>query len=214
MAAKIITVASTKGGVGKTTISLNIAIGLALRGKDTWLVDADLQATASLALTVRGESGRQPTIATAHYPDGGALVAQVKHQRAKFEYIVIDSGGRDSLALRRAIGLADILLVPFSPRSIDLWSLGDVSSLIDDARAARDGLDAYALLSMADPVGSDNEEAAAAVADFPALKYLDAPIRRRKSIAVAAGLGQSVFEFTPKDAKAVEEMTVLLDAVI
>ncbi len=78
----------------------------------------------------------------------------------------------------------------------------------------RDGLEAFAVLSMADVQGNDNAEAAAAVADYPAMQYLDTPIRRRKSIAVAAGLGMSVLEYAPKDGKAIEEMNALVDAVI
>ena len=86
-------------------------------------------------------------------------------------------------------------------------------SLIDEARAMRDGLQAYAVLNMADTAGSDNEDAAAALADYPALQYLDTPIRRRKSIANAAGSGMSVLEFAPRDDKAVAEMNALLHAL-
>jgi chromosome partitioning protein len=51
------------------------------------------------------------------------------------------------------------------------------------------------------------------VADYPALQYLDTPIRRRKSIANAAGNGMSVLEFTPRDDKAVAELNALLHAL-
>lgn len=213
MGGKIITVGSTKGGVGKTTLALNIAIARAMAGRDVWLVDADRQATASTALAIRGQAERLPAIATAHYADGGLLRAQVLHQRSKFEDIIIDAGGRDSTALRAALVLSDMVVVPFQPRSIDVWAVADIAALIDEARAMRDGLQAYAVLNMADTAGSDNEDAAAAVADYPALQYLDTPIRRRKSIANAAGNGMSVLEFTPRDDKAVAEMNALLHAL-
>lgn len=213
MGGKIITVASTKGGVGKTTMALNIAIARALQGRDVWLIDADRQGTASTALAIRGEAGHLPAIATAHYPEGGALRSQLQHQRSKFQDIVIDAGGRDSTALRAALVLSDLVLVPFQPRSIDVWAVADIAALIKEARAMRDGLEAYGFLNLADTAGSDNREAAEALVDYPDIQYLDTPIRRRKSIANAAGNGMSVLEFLPRDEKAIAELNALLFAI-
>lgn len=213
MDGKIITVGSTKGGVGKTTLALNIAIARAMQGRDVWLIDADRQGTASTALAIRGEAGRMPAIATAHYPDGGALRSQLQHQRSKFQDIVIDAGGRDSTALRAALVLSDLVLVPFQPRSIDVWAVADIAALIEEARAVRDGLQVFAFLNLADAAGSDNREAAEALADYPTIQYLDTPIRRRKSIANAAGNGMSVLEYLPKDEKATAELNALLQAI-
>ncbi len=81
----ILTVASTKGGAGKTTVSLQIAIHRAMSGRDVWLVDGDRQATASTAIAVRSESGRLPAIACSNYPDGVQLRSQVLLQASKFE---------------------------------------------------------------------------------------------------------------------------------
>jgi len=85
--------------------------------------------------------------------------------------------------------------------------------LIDEARAVRDGLRAVAVLNNADAVGQDNQEAIEALPDFPQLEYLAAPIRRRKGIANAAGQGLSVLEMSPKDPKACDEITALVNAV-
>ena len=213
MNGKIITVGSTKGGVGKTTLALNIAIARAMAGRDVWLIDADRQGTASTALAIRGEAGKLPAIATAHYADGGQLRTQLLHQRGKFQDIVIDAGGRDSTALRAGLVLSDLVLVPFQPRSIDVWAVADIAALIEEARAMRDGLQALAVLNMADTAGTDNEDAAAALADYPAINYLATPIRRRKSIANAAGNGMSVLEQTPRDDKAIAELNALLQAI-
>ena len=139
----ILTVGNTKGGVGKTTLALNIAIARAIAGRDVWLIDGDRQGTAQTAIALRADAGREPAIACAQYADGSALRAQLQHQSKKFEDIIIDAGGRDSTALRAALVLSDVLLVPFAPRSLDVWALADICALIDEARSVRDGLRAY-----------------------------------------------------------------------
>jgi chromosome partitioning protein len=78
----------------------------------------------------------------------------------------------------------------------------------------RDGLRAYAVLNAADPgTSSDNADAATALADFPQLTLLNAPIRRRKAFANATGLGISVDELTPRDPKACDEIAALVGCV-
>ena len=138
--------------------------------------------------------------------------AQVQQQASKFDDIIIDAGGRDSTALRAALVLSDILLVPFQPRSYDVWALEDIAALIDEARSVRDGLRTFAVLNCADPgtKSTDNTDAAAAVAEIPQLEYLPTPLGRRKSFANAAGIGLSVLELKPHDKKAIKELNNLL----
>ena len=211
----IVTVGNTKGGVGKTTLAVNIAIARALAGRDVWLIDGDRQGTAQTAIAIRAEANHQPGIACATYPDGPTLRSQVQQQRGKFDDIIIDAGGRDSTALRAALILSDVLLVPFQPRSYDVWALDDIAKLIDEARAVRDGLRAFAVLNCADPgeASTDNADAAAAVADFPQFELLQTPVRRRKSFANAAGQGLSVLEVKPADKKACDEINALVNAL-
>lgn len=207
----IITVGNTKGGVGKTTLAVQLAIARALAGRDVWLIDGDRQGTAAAAIAARAEAGRQPGIACAQYPDGTALRGQVQQQRGKWEDIIIDAGGRDSTALRAALILSDVLLVPFAPRSYDVWALDDMAALVDEARSVRDGLRAYAVLNLADPGehSADNADAAAAVADVPQFEYLPTPIRRRKAFSNAGGAGLGVAELAPRDPKAIAEIEAL-----
>lgn len=208
----IITVGNTKGGVGKTTIAVNLAIARALAGRDVWLIDGDRQGTAQTAISIRAEAGHMPSIACATYPDGIALRAQIQQQKSKFDEVLIDAGGRDSTALRAALVLSDVLLVPFQPRSYDVWALSDMAELVDEARSLRDGLRAYAVLNCADPgeQSTDNSEAAAAVVDIPQFEYLPTPLRRRKVFANAASAGQCVLEIKPQDSKASAELNSLI----
>ncbi|MGM2743236.1 hypothetical protein, partial [Bacillus cereus group sp. Bce013] len=88
-------------------------------------------------IAARAEAGKLPGIACAQYPDGPTLRAQVQQQRDKWQDIIIDVGGRDSTALRAALILADVLVVPFAPRSYDVWALEDMAALVDEARSVR-----------------------------------------------------------------------------
>ena len=203
----ILTIGNTKGGVGKTTLAVQLAVARAMSGRDVWLIDGDRQGTATAAVAARAEAGRLPGIACAQYPDGPTLRGQVQQQRGKFDDIIIDVGGRDSTALRAALVLSDVLLVPFAPRSYDVWALDDMASLVDEARSVRDGLRAFAVLNLADPGehSADNADAAAAVAEVPQFEYLATPIRRRKAFSNAGGAGLAVSELAPRDPKAIAE---------
>ena len=211
----IVTMGNTKGGVGKTTVALNLAIAQARAGRDVWFIDGDRQGTAQAAIALRAESERAPAIACASYPDGSTLRSQVLHQTGKFADIIIDAGGRDSGALRAALILSDVLLVPFHPRTYDVWALDDMAALVEEACAVRDGLRVKAVLNCADPGNrsKDNIEAAAAVGELERFEYLPTPLRRRKAFANAAGAGLSVLELTPPDRKAIAELNALVKIV-
>lgn len=208
----IVAVANTKGGVGKTTLAVQLALARALAGRDVWLIDGDRQGTAMAAIAARSEAEKQPGIACAQYADGPQIRAQVQQQLGKWDDIIIDVGGRDSTALRAALILADTLLVPFAPRSYDVWALDDMAELVDDARSVRDGLRAFAVMNQADPgpLSTDNLDAIAAVAEVPQFVYLPTPLRRRKAFSNAGGAGLSVTELSPRDPKAIAEINALV----
>jgi chromosome partitioning protein len=211
----IVTVGNTKGGVGKTTLGVQLALMRRLAGRDVLLVDADRQGSAQMAVAIRAEAGRHPALSCVQYAQGKLLRAQVGPLAAKHDDTIIDAGGRDSEALRVALGRSDVLLVPVQPRAVDVWSLADIAELVEQVQAARedDGrppLRALAVLNLADPgANSDNGDAIAALAHFPQLVPLKALIRRRKAVANAMAHGLSVFELAPRDLKAAEEMAAL-----
>lgn len=205
----IIAVLNTKGGVGKTTTALNLAVGRALQGRNVFAVDGDRQGSLLTALTNRGD--RAPIVAVAQYVDGQALRQQVRRAADHYEDIVIDAGGRDNTVLRAALLLADKIIVPYLPRSFDVWALDDMTALLAEARAIKD-VEAMALLTMADPRGNDNVAAREAVPD--GVQLMSVTVGRRKAFSDAAGAGMSILELpNNRDAKAVAEMQALLAAV-
>jgi len=210
----IVTVGSTKGGVGKTTIALQLALAGTLAGRAVLLVDGDRQGSALTTIAMRSEANREPGLACAHYPDERVLRAQVQQQAPRYDHVIIDVGGRDSAALRMSLMISDLLLVPIPPRSLDVWAFADIAELVTDAQEARAERDraplrAFAVLSLADPAGRDNAAAVEALAEHSQFAWFDAPIQRRKAFANATGLGLAVSEMVPRDPKACEEVARL-----
>ena len=207
----IIAVVQTKGGVGKTTLTVNLAVERVIRAKrDVLLVDADEQGTASDFSALRAEKLGQ-TGYSAVQLSGNAVRNQVLALKSKFDDVFIDTGGRDTQALRAALTVADIALVPFQPRSFDVWTLDKVASLIGEAKSFNDSLRAFALLNCADSSGPDNIAAAVSLSEHPEIAFLNSPINRRKAFPNANSIGLSVLEASPPDKKACGELTRLAD---
>jgi chromosome partitioning protein len=140
---------------------------------------------------------------------GSAVRTETKRLKDKYEDILIDTGGRDTASQRAALSVADILLVPFVPRSFDVWTLEKVSELVGEMRTANPQLRAYAFINRADPAGRDNDEAASIIQDTAELEFIDCPLGSRKAFSNAAALGLGVVESKPIDPKAVGEIETL-----
>jgi chromosome partitioning protein len=93
------------------------------------------------------------------------------------------------------------------PRSFDLWGADQTADLVREAREINEHLRAIAVLNAADPVGNDNNDALAALAEMDGLEVADCRIVRRKAFPNAAAVGLSVLEHDAP--KAIEELTRL-----
>jgi chromosome partitioning protein len=77
----IVTVANIKGGVGKTTININLAIARALKGRNIWLVDGDKLGTAQKAIAIRALEDKALGIPCSTYHSGDVLRTQEAQQK-------------------------------------------------------------------------------------------------------------------------------------
>lgn len=198
-----------KGGSGKTTVATNLAIMRASGGGDVLLIDADDQETSFDFTVLRNERQEGNAGYTCIKLTGAALRTETLRLAQKYQDIVIDTGGRDTTSQRAALSVADVLLVPFVPRSFDVWTLEKVAHVVGEVRTLNSTLLAYAFLNRADARGQDNDEAAAVIRDTPGLTFLSAPLGARKAFANAGALGMSVSELMPNDPKATAEVTTL-----
>ncbi|NJN32978.1 MAG: AAA family ATPase [Saprospiraceae bacterium] len=207
----IYTVGGIKGGSGKTTVATNLAVMLHLQKRDVLFVDADDQETATDFTHWRNETLPEGAGYTAIQLANNAVRTEILKLRSKYDDIVIDTGGRDTTSQRAALTVSDVYIVPFIPRSFDMWTLEKVVKLIDEMRTANPDLRAYAVLNKTDFRGSDNVEAKEFLSETDSISLIEPTLGHRKSFANAASKGLSIVEFKPADTKGIKEMTDLFD---
>jgi chromosome partitioning protein len=207
----ILTVGNTKGGVGKTTLAVNLAITRANAGRSVLLVDGDEQRSAASFTELRNDALGAPGY-TAVSLDGPAIRTQVQQLAPKFDDVVIDVGGRNTASLRAALTVSDALLIPTMPSTFDVWAIDDIAEVLNEARALNPDLKTYLVINGADAQGRDNQEAAEALAEVPGVEVLPLTIGRRKAFRNATANGQSVVELG-KDPKAAAEIRALADVI-
>jgi chromosome partitioning protein len=210
----ILTVGNVKGGTGKTTLALNIAIARSRPGADVLLIDADSQRSALDFTNLRTQNLGQSDY-TAVALDGADMRAQVRKIAPKYDEVIIDAGGRDSSSLRASMLVSDYLLIPIQPRSLDLWAVEQTAQLVSEARIINPDLAAHVVINAADAQGLDNEQATEYVRELEDLALLAPTVGRRKAFANAIAQGRSVLELAPKDKdpKAINELHELVGAV-
>ena len=209
----IVVVGGIKGGSGKTTVSTNLVSMRAAEGRDVLLVDADDQESATDFTNMRNELREGEASYTSIKLTGPAVRTETQRMVSKYDDIIIDTGGRDTTSQRAALTVAEVLLVPFIPRSFDVWTLEKVSDLVGEMKAANPSLRVYAFINRADPRGQDNKDAEEIIKETPELEFIRTPLGNRKAFSNAAAKGLGVVELRPEDPKASEEISVLFKYV-
>ena len=209
----IYTVGGIKGGSGKTTIATNLTVFLLQQGRDVILVDADDQESATDFTSFRHQSLDGEIGYTAIKLTGRELHASVTRLATKYDDIVIDTGGRDTVSQRSALTISHAYLVPFAPRSLDIWTLRKVENLIAEVTPFNSRLRCLTFINKADARGTYKEEAGELLRGSTYLQFLDTAVGNRISFANAAAAGLGVLEMKPADEKAVAEINELCRCV-
>jgi len=137
-----------RGGTGKTTLSINLATARAKKGHDVLLVDTDPQGSASYWAATREELGVEPRIASIQ-KFGKTLAGELRDLSKRYEDIIVDAGGRDSVELRAGLVVADRVYVPIQASQFDMWTLDQMDSLVGQAQAMNPDLKAFVLINRA-----------------------------------------------------------------
>lgn len=208
----IILVAHQKGGVGKSTLAVNLAAEAQRRGADVLLAEADptIQ-TARLWSARRQEAGAKQITATRLE---GAIANNLKDLASRYDVVVVDVAGKDSMEMRSAMVAADVMVTPILPSQPDVDSSAFLSRTITEARDFNPDLTVIAVLNRCPTAWNSTEadEAAEALQDFPELPLADVRMHDRKAYRTSVERGLGVVEL--HDGKARAEIQLLMEAVM
>jgi chromosome partitioning protein len=202
----IITMASRKGGAGKSTLTAHLAAHCHQSGHRTLVIDADPQGSLTLWHSLRPD--RQPDLRSGARGIERALAMATVDGH---EWVFIDTAASMWLVALEAIRAATMVLIPARPGFFDL------DAVRETVAAARERNKPYAVVLNATPVKRDDKEAPAVVQSRAYFETLGIPVwagqvSQRNGFVLTLAAGASIGEVAPESA-AGTEMSGLWSAV-
>ena len=210
----IIISGSNKGGAGKTTTAVNLAVALAIRGHDVCLFNADKQRSAANWYDTREENGYEPKITLVEKFDN--IASTLRSLDNKYDYVIVDVSGKNSRELVTGGLVADVVIAPHQCSQFDMDTLEELEQQTIAWLDQNPKLKVFSYQTMAttNPVlqGKERHEFLEFMKDFEGITPLNAIGYHRKVYRDAVSDGRAVVELN--NPKATAEINVLIEEVL
>ncbi|OYX43055.1 MAG: cobyrinic acid a,c-diamide synthase [Rhodobacterales bacterium 32-67-9] len=205
MSGKVIAVVQQKGGSGKTTLAVNLAVNCLKRGMTVALLDTDPQGSLGRWFMTRRE---RLGVAGVEFSTSSAWGVSYECEKLKktADIVIVDTPPKVDADLRPALREADLVLVPVASSHVDLWATEGVLDL-----AARERKRAWMVLNRARAGTRLGEDVARAAAELSA-GLTEARLANR--VVYAETLGQGLGAAEAGRGAAVAEVAALTDEVL
>ena len=204
----VIALVGNKGGAGKTTLSVNIAAGLAQRSSVV-VVDADPQGSAAQWNAFTGDSGANSVVVAKD-----DLKIQLDELSQEYDYVVVDCPPSvHASQTTRVLEVCDLALIPVQPSPVDLWATVHTEKAVLQARQTNAGLRAVLVINQLEPRTTLSRLVRDALSEIK-LPVAKTALHRRAIFRNSALEGRNVYEMGSRGIKAAEEIDELIDELI
>ena len=207
---KVITLANQKGGCGKSTIVLNLAIELASQGKQVIVFDTDPQGSCHETIAARSD-GEMAGLRIAMVYEN--LYQAIETCDGEYDFAIIDTPPHDNEVVTVATVCSDLIIIPVQDSPLDIRSTKTTVDLIHQARELNPDLMAYFLLSRIQVNSVMARELSEVLKATYQFDILDTKIANRMAYKYSLIYGQSVSEFSEKDHSAKEIQSLAKEIV-
>jgi chromosome partitioning protein len=204
----IVAFAGQKGGVGKSTTAVCLAVAALERGSRVLLVDADPQGTVRTWGEVAAER-RHPAPTVVAMGASMHKAGQLGALAASYDVTFIDCPPRHGEVQRSALMVADMVVLPCGASAADAWALATSLEVVREARALRDELLACVLITRKQGRTAIGK-AARKVLESTGLPVLETELGSRIAYQEALAAGQGITNYAARDA-GTREIFDLLD---
>ena len=199
---KVITLANQKGGCGKSTIVLNLAIELSLQQHRVIVFDTDPQGSCYETAEIR--NGQKVTAHITVAPIYENLYQAIEDTDKNYDFAIIDTPPHDNDVVTIATACSDLVIIPVQDSPLDIRSTKITVDMINEARELNPHIAAYFLLSRIQTNSVMARELAQVLKSTYKFDILDTQIANRMAYKYSLIYGQNVSEYSNKDAAATE----------
>lgn len=203
-------ITNLKGGVGKTTLSVNLAVCFAHMGYKVCIADTDVNQTSLKWYGARDED--LPPVPVLGATDAKALSKVVESLHADHDIIIIDGTPSLSEMTSRIILSSDFLIIPIRPGAHDFRTMEDFFSRFDQVKQIKGNIPAYFLMNEFTNRINVHKTVKETLSDHYGIPLLDTVIKSRAAYVESSLMGTGVFEHSDNLAKA--EMVSLTKEIL